>query len=141
MTHYQTMWKSKRQKVVSRGLQAHLDSTTTPPLPTPSLSPSAREREMRSRPHWISRRFALSPAEGERVGVRGKLFAVTRYARTLHCGGPAWRGNSYLIGHSSLIVLFFSFLVAISASALDIGVASCDITPDVKAHKVPLAGY
>src|SRR5436190_14622713 len=27
------------------------------------------------------------------------------------------------------------------AQALDVGVASCDITPDVTAHQVPLAGY
>ena len=34
-----------------------------------------------------------------------------------------------------------SFLAAVSANALDVGVARCDITPDVMGHKVPLAGY
>jgi len=34
-----------------------------------------------------------------------------------------------------------SFLAVVSANALDVGAARCDITPDVKAHKVPLAGY
>src|ERR1035441_2503867 len=33
------------------------------------------------------------------------------------------------------------FLSAVSAKALDVGAAACDITPDVTAHKVPLAGY
>src|SRR5580765_7528200 len=32
-------------------------------------------------------------------------------------------------------------LATFRSQALDVGVASCDITPDVKAHKVPLAGY
>jgi hypothetical protein len=32
-------------------------------------------------------------------------------------------------------------LLLSSATALEVGVASCDITPDVQAHKVPLAGY
>ena len=32
-------------------------------------------------------------------------------------------------------------LVAVPAKALDVGVAACDITPNVTAHKVPLAGY
>src|SRR4030095_15303316 len=34
-----------------------------------------------------------------------------------------------------------SFLAVTSANAIDVGVASCDITPDVKGRKVPLAGY
>ena len=34
-----------------------------------------------------------------------------------------------------------SFLAAVSANALEVGVAACDITPDVTAHKVPMAGY
>src|SRR5882672_507270 len=33
------------------------------------------------------------------------------------------------------------FLSAVSAYALDVGMAACDITPDVTGHKVPLAGY
>ena len=33
------------------------------------------------------------------------------------------------------------FLAATPMKALEVGVASCDITPDVKAHAVPLAGY
>jgi neutral ceramidase len=33
------------------------------------------------------------------------------------------------------------FLAAVPAKALDVGAAACDITPDVTAHKVPLAGY
>ena len=33
------------------------------------------------------------------------------------------------------------FLAAFPARALEVGAASCDITPDVVAHKVPLAGY
>jgi len=33
------------------------------------------------------------------------------------------------------------FLAAVSAKALEVGAAACDITPDVTAHKVPLAGY
>ena len=36
---------------------------------------------------------------------------------------------------------FLSFLAAAPVPALDTGVASCDITPDVKNHKVPMAGY
>lgn len=32
-------------------------------------------------------------------------------------------------------------LAAASANALEVGVASCNITPDVNGHKVPLAGY
>src|SRR5436190_5853406 len=32
-------------------------------------------------------------------------------------------------------------LATFTSKALDVGVASCDITPDVAAHKVPLAGY
>src|SRR5438552_14089642 len=32
-------------------------------------------------------------------------------------------------------------LAGLSARGLEAGVASCDITPDVKGHKVPLAGY
>src|SRR6185369_13399469 len=32
-------------------------------------------------------------------------------------------------------------LAVFTSSALDVGVASCDITPDVQTHKVPLAGY
>ena len=32
-------------------------------------------------------------------------------------------------------------LAAVPAKALDVGAAACDITPDVTAHKVPLAGY
>lgn len=38
------------------------------------------------------------------------------------------------------IVVFLSVICS-TASALDVGVASCDITPDVSAHVVPLAGY
>jgi len=34
-----------------------------------------------------------------------------------------------------------SFLAVESVDALDVGVAGCDITPDVNGHKVPLAGY
>jgi len=34
-----------------------------------------------------------------------------------------------------------SVLAAVSANALDVGVARCGITPDVMGHKVPLAGY
>ena len=34
-----------------------------------------------------------------------------------------------------------SFLAVVSATALEVGVARCDITPDVMGHKVPLAGY
>jgi neutral ceramidase len=37
--------------------------------------------------------------------------------------------------------LLGSFLTATPTKALEAGVASCDITPDVKAHAVPLAGY
>src|SRR5215470_11122591 len=38
--------------------------------------------------------------------------------------------------------LAFCFCMGVSRSpALDVGVASCDITPDVKNHKVPMAGY
>src|SRR5882762_20807 len=33
------------------------------------------------------------------------------------------------------------FLAAFTSKALEVGVAACDITPDVAAHKVPLAGY
>jgi len=33
------------------------------------------------------------------------------------------------------------FFAAASTRALDVGAAACDITPDVTAHKVPLAGY
>ena len=33
------------------------------------------------------------------------------------------------------------FLAATPMKALEVGVASCDITPDVKAHAVPMAGY
>src|SRR6267154_2174401 len=33
------------------------------------------------------------------------------------------------------------FFATASTRALDVGAASCDITPDVAAHKVPLAGY
>jgi hypothetical protein len=32
-------------------------------------------------------------------------------------------------------------LSAVPAKALEVGVASCDITPDVKGHTVPMAGY
>src|SRR5213594_2883580 len=32
-------------------------------------------------------------------------------------------------------------LSAAPAKALEVGVATCDITPDVTGHKVPLAGY
>ena len=39
------------------------------------------------------------------------------------------------------LLCFGPFLGAVSANALDVGVAGCDITPDVKVHKVPLAGY
>ncbi len=38
------------------------------------------------------------------------------------------------------VFLLCSYFVS-CAFALDVGVASCDITPDVKAHVVPLAGY
>jgi len=33
------------------------------------------------------------------------------------------------------------FFAPDTTKALDVGAASCDITPDVTAHKVPLAGY
>src|SRR5207249_1058002 len=40
------------------------------------------------------------------------------------------------------LALGLSCLVATrTAPGLEVGVASCDITPDVNAHKVPLAGY
>jgi len=43
---------------------------------------------------------------------------------------------------SLIVALGFVFCVdVVRASALDAGVASCDITPDVKNHKVPMAGY
>jgi len=45
---------------------------------------------------------------------------------------------------SCLLVVSFSFvlcLAVVRAPALDVGAASCDITPDVKNHKVPMAGY
>lgn len=38
------------------------------------------------------------------------------------------------------VVLMFSCILQ-SAFALDVGIASCDITPDVATHVVPLAGY
>ena len=41
----------------------------------------------------------------------------------------------------SAIFCFGFFLAVVSANALEVGVASCDITPDVRGHKVPLAGY
>lgn len=38
--------------------------------------------------------------------------------------------------------IYLGFLLAVvPAKALDVGVASCDITPDVIGHKVPMAGY
>ncbi|MBI3849884.1 MAG: neutral/alkaline non-lysosomal ceramidase N-terminal domain-containing protein [Verrucomicrobia bacterium] len=38
--------------------------------------------------------------------------------------------------------LCLAFLLsAVPAKALEVGVASCDITPDVKGHTVPMAGY
>lgn len=41
----------------------------------------------------------------------------------------------------SFVICTSLLLAAVPASALDVGVAACDITPDVTAHKVPLAGY
>src|SRR2546421_824879 len=41
-----------------------------------------------------------------------------------------------------IVALCFAYhLAAAAGQTLEVGVASCDITPDVKAHKVPLAGY
>src|SRR5438552_18869868 len=41
-----------------------------------------------------------------------------------------------------ILALCFAYhLAAAAGQALEVGVASADITPDVKAHKVPLAGY
>src|SRR5258708_731712 len=39
------------------------------------------------------------------------------------------------------LIILGALLSAAPAIALEVGVASCDITPDVKAHAVPLAGY
>src|ERR1041384_1973180 len=39
------------------------------------------------------------------------------------------------------ILCLVSFLAVVRANALEVGVARCDITPDVMGHKVPLAGY
>ena len=41
----------------------------------------------------------------------------------------------------SAVLCLGSFLTVVSVKALDVGVARCDITPDVSGHKVPLAGY
>jgi neutral ceramidase len=38
-------------------------------------------------------------------------------------------------------VCFAGLLLAVRVCALEAGVSSCDITPDVTGHKVPLAGY
>jgi len=43
--------------------------------------------------------------------------------------------------HKTTVLRLGALLVAASANALEIGTASCDITPDVIGHKVPLAGY
>jgi neutral ceramidase len=41
-----------------------------------------------------------------------------------------------------IVALCFAYHVPAAAGpTLEVGVASCDITPDVKAHRVPLAGY
>src|SRR6266436_1095587 len=48
---------------------------------------------------------------------------------------------SFVIRHSSFVILTSLLLAALPAQALEAGVAACDITPDVAAHKVPLAGY
>src|SRR5689334_11728618 len=43
---------------------------------------------------------------------------------------------------SRLALTGLACLLGVSVGkALDVGVASCDITPDVQTHKVPLAGY
>ncbi|GMV94289.1 MAG: hypothetical protein AMXMBFR82_40670 [Candidatus Hydrogenedentota bacterium] len=42
---------------------------------------------------------------------------------------------------SRRIVVLFYIAVCYQSFALDIGVATCDITPDVNEHVVPLAGY
>src|SRR5436190_5573495 len=60
---------------------AHLDTSTKRPL-TPALSPSDPsdgERERRKSPRR-SRQFSLSPSDGERAGVRGRLVVVSRCA-------------------------------------------------------------
>src|SRR5438105_1962165 len=41
----------------------------------------------------------------------------------------------------SAVVGLGYILSATRMNALEVGVASCDITPDVTSHKVPLAGY
>ncbi len=43
--------------------------------------------------------------------------------------------------HVTVSLLFLIVLAVPAARALDVGVAACDITPDVKAYQVPLAGY
>ncbi len=48
--------------------------------------------------------------------------------------------NNSMLSRITQLCLLVS-VTAISAGALEIGVAASDITPDVKAHKVPLAGY
>jgi neutral ceramidase len=42
---------------------------------------------------------------------------------------------------STVALVLGCFLAAVPAEALEFGAAACDITPDVKAHNVPLAGY
>ena len=60
-------------------------STPPPSLPlTPTLSPSAGAR---GKPTYC-RRSSLSPAEGERVGVRGPAVVLTRCARSTGSGLP-----------------------------------------------------
>jgi neutral ceramidase len=49
-----------------------------------------------------------------------------------------WRLKSQL---ACAIFCVGFFLAVVPARALDVGVGSCDITPDVTGHKVPLAGY
>ena len=52
---------------------------------TPTLSPSAGARE--DRRQYVD--FPLAPAEGERVGVRGELVVVPRYAPANVCSACA----------------------------------------------------
>jgi hypothetical protein len=64
------------------GIQVGLGriSTRPPVFPlTPTLSPSAGAR---GKPTYC-RRSSLSPAEGERVGVRGPAVVLTRCARRI----------------------------------------------------------
>ena len=53
----------------------------------------------------------------------------------------SWLFHPDFVRHSTFVILISLLLAALPAGALDVGVASCDITPDVVGHKVPLAGY